>query len=438
MRARKALSAPKCRRHGRSLGWRLAIWLGAALVVAAPKPVMGCKCMNIGGVGLDEAQVVFTGDVVLNSWVALGNGDVVRAHLIRVDAAWKRALPGYVVVESDLSSCGVNLQLGMRYWFTFSGNGHVGLDRSPGWKESDPAGWAWQLDMCWEMAEALGQGQSDVLQVETSEVARRAQRDAWTPCDHQAADVKPKAAKWAAEPAEVERIAVLTRNLGQPYRPRHRIKVEDFDTFACAYVKGKTALAWPEDWEYAVAATLQLMQALEVDSAADFWWRATKYINSLDRFYWQESVATVLLATDHAADAVILVHAAALSLPLLDYAARRTFGLAHCKGDPFCRSPGSAWTERVRSARFLLQLPRNWRDAPMGTFEQWDFELYSDCWLGWSPSFACNWVMQLMGRHERALFAMNTAYLRHVLLTAGPPWVAGKPEELPDGERAAP
>lgn len=422
--------------------WGLAGAVGLLVVLALGWPALAaCSCKGPPRIGYSDARKarnLFIGDVVLARLVRLQEGSEVLAYLVSIRAAWQRALPEYVVVETDGLRPEVGLRVGDRNLFEFKGDGHAGLDRPADYYESDPDGWVWSMWACSRHFDF--QRIADVTVGRDGYISyfggfRRSDsgypeaytgRGPWT---------EPGALR-EADRREKQLIRELTSILGPPLPAPPRTKVPSFDKFAEAYVGAANVPPWPADWEYAMAAAFQLSHLLGVDHSTDVLISAPHALLPWDRqppYHEWKLLAQVM---EQLAEATFLPRPTAIWQTFLA-------GLARLVQDLTNRNPGTPNTSRrphfiqvdmVRSAQLLLRLPRNWRDFPIGYFQLWEVELHNDCRGQSSPSAACIWLNSLAERHQEALHGLGMAYLRQVLATAHVPWVDGKPNAALDGQ----
>lgn len=131
--------------HGSRWGWRLA----AAVVLATVWPAsvaLGCKCGFGQHVDATNASAVFVGVVEFQGFAAREERRVVNGvlrvecfggefvSLLRVEHAWKRAVPRWVVVDASYGypgNCGYDLLLGRRYAFFVQGEARTQIGCGP-------------------------------------------------------------------------------------------------------------------------------------------------------------------------------------------------------------------------------------------------------------------------------------------------------------------
>lgn len=408
-------------------------WALAAVALAWPLAARACSCNGPGTSGMIDphtARNLFIGDVVFTRSVSVGDRRDPIAQLVHVRAAWKRALPEYVVVWTEATSCGVFLPAGSRSLFAFAFDGHAGLDRQPESHESDPQGWAWLVRGCrsdFEIAEICDLDRfgdryeaSNRMELPKGEPPRRpvcrGPSESW-------------ATNGQLDRREREIIAGLTKAIGPPLRPAYSAKAADFESFAIAHVGEAGLPPWPADWEYAVAVAFELARLLGADHSTELLLGNSRHLYTLELWDWVDPLEALLRSAQAVADATMLPRPTLVWKTLGDGLYRLFGDLEHMQTYPGAdlTSPRFVQHRRILSARKLLQLPRNWRDAPGGMVESWDIELFNDCRRAVSPSAQCLWINSLIQRHQRALNGLSMAYLRHVLDQARVPWIDGRP-----------
>lgn len=140
--------------------WRLA----AGVLVAALWPAsvaLGCVCTPEPHVDAAEASAIFVGVVEFQGFAAREDrrfvGDVLKVDcyggkfvsLLRVEHAWKRAVPRWVVVDTGYwpGSCGYGLLHGRRYAFFVKGEAQTQIGCAPS-MDSETHGWVWHFNNC--------------------------------------------------------------------------------------------------------------------------------------------------------------------------------------------------------------------------------------------------------------------------------------------------
>lgn len=140
--------------------WRLAA--GVLLAALWPASVaLGCMCTPEPHVDAAEASAIFVGVVEFQGFAARESsrfvGDVLRVEcaaekfvsLVRVESAWKRAVPRWVVVDAryGIGSCGYGMLQGRRYAFFVKGEAQTQIGCAPS-TGSETHGWIWHFNHC--------------------------------------------------------------------------------------------------------------------------------------------------------------------------------------------------------------------------------------------------------------------------------------------------
>lgn len=167
-------SAQERRLQVRAKRWACRLAAGVLLAALWPASVaLGCMCSLGQHVDAAEAIAVFVGVVEFQGFAAREDrrfvGDVLKVDchggdfvsLLRVEHAWKRTVPRWVVVDTGhgAGSCGYGLLQNQRYAFFVKGEGQTQIGCAPS-TDSETHGWIWQFSYCG------GNGVQEVVDVE--------------------------------------------------------------------------------------------------------------------------------------------------------------------------------------------------------------------------------------------------------------------------------
>lgn len=141
-------SAQERRLQARAKRWSWRLAAGVLLAALWPASVaLGCMC-NWSQFDTAEASAIFVGIVEFQGFAARETSRFVGDDL-RVESAWKRAMPRWVVVNAQHGpgSCGYGLLLGKRYAFSVKGEGQTQIGCAPS-TDSETHGWIWHFNHC--------------------------------------------------------------------------------------------------------------------------------------------------------------------------------------------------------------------------------------------------------------------------------------------------
>lgn len=242
---------------------------------------------------MDQATVVFVGDVVFDSAVSLPRpehrGDwVFHAALVRVQAAWKRQLPAYIVIETNfgVGSCGIPLPSGHRFLFAFDQGGHAGLDRRPISEESASDGWVFDLHMCeprhvWPVSEPFREAGAGAIMPDWS-AEYRGLAMAATP---DKPEPHGQNGQLPTDPPEARLMTWLRSQLGPPLPAPPPVAIAAFADSAQWVAELWPYSPWPPKWKFYVASVAQAWADLT---------RGT-YTNALQYGWLDQAVESALI-----------------------------------------------------------------------------------------------------------------------------------------------